>query len=168
MCLYLCTSTRVPLSWHIDTCLFHGTSTHVSLSWHEFQNSFAVQISFMLLQPLTNSNLHFLNSEQAASPGFVAVFGKSTAVLTSVLQVLVRPVPPSLWICELPTVFFQTSCTLMTSLPSTGGETYFVRTEAHHEILVGRSLQSHFRPIIKLSIEERLTDLCHLLLPNRT
>jgi hypothetical protein len=34
MCLYLGTSTRVSLSWHISTCGFILASKHVNSSWH--------------------------------------------------------------------------------------------------------------------------------------
>ena len=118
VCLYHGTSTHVilahrhvSLSWHIDTCVFNLVHRHTCLY---------LGTSLRLLRR-TNRVLAFETTHE--EPFTLSQYGigglpsvrRCTAVLTSVLQVLVRPVSPSLWIYEIHTVFFLTPCTLMTS-----------------------------------------------------
>jgi len=112
---YLGTSTHVPLSLHIDTCVF--ILARVAKFLHRRNRVLAFATTHEQPFPLLQYGI-------GGFPRILRCFQNEyrCAHLRPVLQVVVRLVPPSLWICQLRTVFFLTSCTFMTSTTYTSLE----------------------------------------------
>ena len=196
MCLYLGISTRVPLSWHVDmcafilahrhVCLYHGTSTHLSLSWHINICVFILGRVSKLLhrtnrvlafattheQPFTLSQYgigglpsvrRFFRKEYRCAHLRPPSAGQTGVTITMDLRTPHRLLSDTLHPHDVNNIHFPRL------VINFNAETHLaIRTDSHYEILVGRIVQSGFRPIIKLPTEERLTNLRHLLPPNGT
>jgi len=172
VCLYLGTSTRVFLSWHIETCALIMAHRHMCLY---FRMSFKIPSPYKSVSCFCNhsrTEIYTSSVRNRRPPQDSSLFSERVPVCLPPSSKCwsdrchhhyrsANSAPSSFWHPAL-------SWRQQHTLPSTGGETHFFRTEAHHDILVWRSLQAHFRPIIRLSNEERLTDLRHFLPPNWT
>jgi hypothetical protein len=176
----------VSLSWHIDTCVFTLAHSHACLYLGTLTHVFIlVRVSKFLHR--TNRVLAFATTHE--QPFTLSLYGiGSLPIVRRCFRneyrcAHLRPPSAGQTVVTI-TMYLRTPHRLRSDtlhshdvsnihfprlVVNFNAETHWaIRSNSHYEILVGRNVQSRFRPFIKLSTEERLTDLRHLLPPNGT
>jgi len=155
----------VSLSWHIDTCVYLGKIFKIPSTYKSGAFATTYEQPFTLSQSgiggLPRVRRCFWNEYRCAHVRPPSA-GQTGATITMDLQTPQRLPSDTLHSRVVNSKHF------LRLVVNFSAQTHFARNESHYEILVGRSLHSRFCPIIKLSTEEHLTDLRHLLPPNGT